>query len=210
MSIPTPPPTAQTIALPARPGTPLEPLRPERRRGSLLAAGALGIVSGALLLTYVGQAGVWLAPAGPPDVDQLIYPAAMLLLAVTGAVVACLAAPGSVVRRVLGALVMVAGAIAAMAYQASLYRQLVPFDAQLSWVITPLTVLLGFGVLGWLLASGARALAFLVLLLTPLPAVAETGARLAGIGGGLVFALIGPLALVIAVLALVVSRRRRR
>lgn len=215
MSLPHPPgdpmapPVPRTVPMPATPGSPLEPLRPGRRldRRHWLLAGLLGILAGGLLLDGVlGVAGA--LPNPRLDPIALAHPIGSAILGAVGVVVAFTLAPGGAVRRVLGVLVVLVGVGLAVGFSALLFVGTVRVPVELRWVVSPQSMLVATGIVGWLLASGARWWAFLVVLLVPLVAAVPTALVLQGVEG----ALLAPpiVAVVLALVALLLSIPRRR
>ncbi len=202
------PPRPHTVPMPATPGSPLEPLRTGRRldRRHWLLAGLLGIVGGVLLFD-----GVLRSASG--TTSQLPLEAVLLfagggLLGLVAVVVAFALAPGGAGRRILGIVVLVVGAGLALGFGLLLFGGPVRIPPEIRWVVTPQSLLVGTGILGWLLASGARWWAFLVLLLAP--AVATVAMALLVQGSSLSNVAPQAVALALALLALLLSIPRRR
>ncbi|SDH29203.1 hypothetical protein [Agrococcus jejuensis] len=215
MSLPHPPgdpmapPVPRTVPMPATPGSPLEPLRPGRRldRRHWLLAGLLGIVGGALLLDGVLSITPVLSGAQVP-IESMALAAGGAALGLVAIVVAFSLAPGSLGRRALGIVIVLVGIGLAVGLVALLFGGPVRIPVEVRWVASPQSLLVGTGIVGWLLASGARWWAFLVVLLAPaIPAVAS-----ALLFQGSSLAILAPqaLALVLALLALLLSIPRRR
>lgn len=195
--------------MPATPGSPLEPLRPGRGidRRHWLLAGLLGIVGGALLLDGVLRAASFFTNSQLP-IEAFLTPVGGGLLGLVGIAVAFSLAPGGGARRVLGVLVVLLGVGAALGFGVALFTGGLRMPTELRWVVSPQSLLVGAGIVGWLLAAGARWWAFLVVLLAPAVAAVSMGLALAGSSlAGLASSVV---ALVLATLALALSTPRRR
>lgn len=213
-----PPPYAatqptQVLRAPSRPGTPLEPLKGRRRpdRRSWLLAGLLGITGGAIVLSIVpGPLMVLLRDPALYAMD-LLGQLALLAFAIVMIVLAYALAPGGVARSIVGILVLVAAIGGAIAFQhAIFYGSGVPGGRELRAVVSGSSILVLGGVLGWLLASGARWWGFLAVLLTPLVAVSQWILVLQGVPSGVSNLVTQGVALLVALVALLLSIPRRR
>lgn len=199
----------RTVPMPATPGSPLEPLRAGRRldRRHWLLAGLLGILAGGFLLD--GALGVTAVLPNPLlDPLALARPVGSAIVGVVGVIVAFALAPGGAARRILGVVVVLVGVGLALGLSAALLGGAVRVPLEVRWVVSPQSVLVGAGIVGWLLASGARWWAFPVLLLTPLVAAAPTALVLRGVDGALLATPV--VAVLVALIALLLSIPRRR
>lgn len=195
--------------MPAPPGSPLEPLRAGRRvdRRHWLLAGLLGIVGGALVLDAVLRAASSFTSSQLP-IEAFLMPVGAGVLGLAGIVVAFALAPGGAARRVLGVVVVLIGVGVAFGFGVALFTGGLRVPTEVRWVVSPQSLLVGAGIVGWLLAAGARWWAFLVVLLAPAVAAVATALVLAGSS----LAALAPqvVAVVLALLTLALSVPRRR
>ncbi|MFC7432532.1 MULTISPECIES: hypothetical protein [unclassified Agrococcus] len=206
------PPTPHGVPVPAHPGAPLEPLRAGRLldRRHWLLAGLLGITGGAIVLQQSQGALVTLLLR--PEAygwDVLSHQLGIVVFGLAATAAAYLLAPGGIVGRLLGVVVLVVLVAAGFVLQqAVLSGAGLPMWTR--WVVSGSSLVLLGGVAGWILASGARWWAWAAVLLVPVLAVVPTAGARAGIPSGTVSWLMSGAALLVALLTLALTVPRRR
>ncbi len=176
-----------------------------------LLAGVIGILGGYLTIgAAIG--GLLNALSGfggfPPEFTALLVAQAVFAIAVTAFAYAV--APGSASRRILAIVIFALGVVGTVALMFGRIYAGLPIPGTISnFLINPFFLVLFFGALGWLLASGARPLAFVGLLLTLIVLPLNFVFLINGVGSGISTAVQYVLALVVAVVILLISRPAR-
>lgn len=179
---------------------------PERSRW--LLAGVVGILGGYLTLSSV-SGGILNAignPGGsaPELLAQFVAQGVFALLATS---FAFFVAPGPLGRRVLAVVLFIVIAIALVAFLVGRYWGDVRLPSQYFLVVlNPIWIVLFVGGLGWLLAAGARPVAYLSLLLTLIVMPLEFILSMSNVGYGLKAIIQLALSLAVAAVILIVSR----
>jgi len=195
--------------------SPLEPLRTGRRldRRHWLLAGLLGIAGG-VIVDGAARGQLVLALGGRVQVspDIVVLEASRLALGIVLVLVAYAFAPGGVVRSLLGAVVLVVGVGAAIATAAAIQfgDPGILREPVLRMLVNGQTIVLLAGIVGWILASGARWWAWLAVLLPWTVGAAGFGLAFAGVDSGFAIAAGGALSLAIALVTLLLTLPRRR
>lgn len=173
-----------------------------------LLAGVIGILGGYLAIaSAVGGLLNGLSGFGgfPPEFVALLIGQAVFAVLVTGFAYAV--APGTASRRILAIVIFSLGFVGTLALMfARIYSGLGLPGALSGVLVNPFWLVLFLGALGWLLASGARPLAFLGLLLTFIVMPLNFVFVLNGIGSGISTGVQYAAAFVIAVVILLISR----
>ncbi len=190
--------------LPAAPG--------RRDTARWAAAGLLGIVGGFVVLSGgVGsQLPISLAGFGGMPLSVVVLQLLQVLFGVAAVVAAYLLAPGRIGMRVVAGVVFVIAAVLSIVFAS--IRLTGSVDPFMSSVLLNATALLVFwGAVGWLLACGARPIAYLSLL-APLVLLLPIAMWLsmAGVEGAIITLVLQVIALVTSVVVLLASAARSR
>lgn len=175
-----------------------------------LLSGVIGILGGYLTLLAI-SGGLLPALAGfaAPGPEYTILLVAQTVFAVVVTAFAYALAPGSVGRRWTAIAIYVVGVVLTILLALGRITGGIPGGAVMGFFLNAFWLVLLFGALGWLIACGARPLAYLGLLLTVILLPVSFGLIMNGFpsaaSNGLQFAL----ALVIAIVILILSRPAR-
>ncbi|GAA2174158.1 hypothetical protein GCM10009846_19030 [Agrococcus versicolor] len=201
--------------MPATPGSPLEPLRPGRPydRRHWLLAGLLAIAGGTIVdLAARGQLIFALGGRDTGLAEILLLELGRLAVGILLVAMAYVLAPGSAVRRILGIVVLIVGIAAVVAITVALqFGELGALRSPVvRWLLNPQSLLLLVGVVGWVLASGARWWAWLAVLLPWIVGAVGYGLNVLGVEPGYAITATGAIALAIALVTLLLTIPRRR